>query len=114
MCGLAGLLTAEPLRAQDLSECARRMIAPIAHRGPDDSGVWTDEAAGLALGFRRLAILDLSPLGHQPMASASGRYVATFNGEIYNFGGLRAGLGGGGGPLRGRPPTEGRPAAFER
>src|SRR4051794_41907467 len=114
MCGFAGFLTTAPYAADELSELARRMIAPIVHRGPDDSGVWTDEAAGVAFGFRRLAILDLSPLGHQPMHSASGRYVAVFNGEVYNFGGLRAGLGGGGGPLRGRPPTEGRPAAFER
>ena len=89
MCGLAGVLTASGRSQAALADCARRMIAPIAHRGPDYSGLWTDETAGLALGFRRLAILDLSPLGHQPMRSPSGRYVAVFNGEIYNFRELR-------------------------
>lgn len=65
------------------------MIAPLSHRGPDDQGTWVDEERGVALGHRRLSILDLSPQGHQPMASASGRYVIAFNGEIYNFGQLR-------------------------
>jgi asparagine synthase (glutamine-hydrolysing) len=60
------------------------MADRIVHRGPDDSGVWCDADAGLALGFRRLSIIDLSSAGHQPMASASGRYVVAYNGEIYN------------------------------
>lgn len=68
------------------------MARTIAHRGPDDSGLWVDEAAGVALGHRRLSILDLSPAGHQPMVSASGRYVIAFNGEIYNHLELRADL----------------------
>jgi asparagine synthase (glutamine-hydrolysing) len=68
------------------------MAAAIAHRGPDDSGVWCDPEAGLALAHRRLAILDLSSAGHQPMASASGRYVIAFNGEIYNHLALRRDL----------------------
>ncbi|EIJ36607.1 asparagine synthase (glutamine-hydrolyzing) [Thiothrix nivea] len=66
-----------------------RMTSTLAHRGPDDSGLWIDREAGIALGHRRLAILDLSPEGHQPMASASGRYTLIFNGEIYNHQELR-------------------------
>src|SRR5204862_78394 len=74
---------------RELADMARRMIAPIEHRGPDDSGIWADADAGIAFGFRRLAIIDLSPSGHQPMWSPSRRYVATFNGEVYNFAELR-------------------------
>ena len=60
------------------------MTATLAHRGPDDQGTWVDPAAGIALGSRRLAIIDVSPDGHQPMCSTSGRYVIAYNGEIYN------------------------------
>jgi len=60
------------------------MAAALSHRGPDDAGVWAEPSAGVALAHQRLAILDLSAAGHQPMASASGRYVIAFNGEIYN------------------------------
>jgi asparagine synthase (glutamine-hydrolysing) len=80
MCGIAGLLGPG---ARD-GEIVRAMIAPIVHRGPDDEGVWIDQDAGIALGQRRLAIVDLSPAGHQPMESADGRFVIDFNGEIYN------------------------------
>ena len=114
MCGIAGILTTGAYGADLLAERARRMIAPIAHRGPDDSGVWTDERAGVALGFRRLAILDLSPHGHQPMSSPSGRFVAVFNGEVYNFAELRRELEGCGFRFRGRSDTEVILAAFER
>jgi asparagine synthase (glutamine-hydrolysing) len=65
------------------------MADTLAHRGPDDAGTWTDPAVGLALGFRRLAIVDLTPEGHQPMRSPSGRFVLLFNGVIYNFRELR-------------------------
>jgi len=61
----------------------------LAHRGPDDSGTWADAEVGVALGHRRLAIIDLSPEGHQPMVSACGRYVIIYNGEIYNFRAIR-------------------------
>lgn len=70
------------------------MAQALRHRGPDDGGAWVDERAGIALGFRRLAILDVSPRGHQPMFSADGRYVVVFNGEIYNFRDLRTRLEG--------------------
>lgn len=68
------------------------MTDPITHRGPDSSGLWTDAEAGIALAHRRLSIVDLSPHGHQPMLSPDGRFVLTFNGEIYNHGAIRAEL----------------------
>ena len=90
MCGLAGYFTSDALvNAQVLTA----MADSIRHRGPDDEGIWLDEAAGIGFAFRRLSILDLSPAGHQPMASASGRFVIMFNGEIYNHLDLRRELG---------------------
>ncbi len=68
---------------------SEKMANCLAHRGPDDSGVWVDSYQGIALGHRRLSILDLSPAGHQPMVSPSERYVIVFNGEIYNHMNLR-------------------------
>jgi asparagine synthase (glutamine-hydrolysing) len=114
MCGIAGLLTTAGFGGDELDAHARRMIAPIVHRGPDDCGVWTDERSGIALGFRRLAILDLSPHGHQPMWSPSGRYVAVFNGEVYNFASLRREMEQCGVQFRGRSDTEVVLAAFDR
>lgn len=69
------------------------MTNTMIHRGPDDSGTWTDLDAGIALGHRRLSIIDLSPLGHQPMHSHSERYVMAYNGEIYNFKAIKKELG---------------------
>ncbi len=92
MCGIAGFLGGGG-RA-DCAAVARSMAEAMHHRGPDDSGVWVDEGARIALAHRRLAILDLSPAGHQPMASTDGRHVIVFNGEIYNHQALRALLAG--------------------
>jgi asparagine synthase (glutamine-hydrolysing) len=90
MCGIAGCLEFDACRtANDLNALARAMATPLTHRGPDASGSWCDEAQGIALGFRRLSIIDLSPNGDQPMISHCGRYVMVFNGEIYNFRYLR-------------------------
>ncbi|MBA3666273.1 MAG: asparagine synthase (glutamine-hydrolyzing) [Sphingomonas sp.] len=85
MCGIAGLLGPDAAKP----DVVRRMTAVIAHRGPDDHDVWTDPEAGIALGHRRLAILDLSPHGHQPMHSADGRFVVSYNGELYNHTDIR-------------------------
>jgi len=84
MCGFAGFLLGQPGGLEGLEALATRMANAIAYRGPDDFGAWADAQAGIALGHRRLSIVDLSPAGHQPMASASGRFVMAFNGEIYN------------------------------
>lgn len=92
MCGLTGFFQLRALGSEVHTETVRRMADRLLHRGPDDEGVWVDEVAGIALAHRRLSILDLSPAGHQPMASASGRYVIAFNGEIYNHLDLRAAL----------------------
>lgn len=91
MCGIAGFLERGQL-SNGAARSAQRMADAITHRGPDDSGVWTDEQAGVALSHRRLAIIDLSQAGHQPMLSHSGRYAIVYNGEIYNFAELRAEL----------------------
>jgi asparagine synthase (glutamine-hydrolysing) len=90
------------------------MTAVLHHRGPDDDGVWTDPDAGLALGHRRLSIIDLSPAGHQPMPSPSGRYWIVFNGEIYNFQELRHELSSLGATFRGNSDTEVLLHAVER
>lgn len=90
MCGIAGFLESNLRSSPDvLREIATRMGNTLRHRGPDDGGVWADAEAGIAISMRRLAILDLSPAGHQPMQSNRGRYVLVFNGEIYNCEDLR-------------------------
>lgn len=129
MCGFAGFLLGLPGSLDNPKVFATRMADAIAHRGPDDSGVWEDPKLGLALGFRRLSIIDLSSAGHQPMVSSSGRFVISFNGEIYNHLELRAELdrgegftssnsngvsGNGEGTWRGHSDTETLLAGFEQ
>ena len=119
MCGITGFFEFHSCGARyDLRDVARRMSATLAHRGPDDTGVWVDESEGIALGHRRLSIIDLSPEGHQPMISCSQRYVMVFNGEIYNYRELRSclreGADGVGPVFRGSSDTEVMLGAFDR
>lgn len=88
MCGLAGFLDFSG-RYPELGEVAFRMASRLFERGPDDSGIWQDAESGIALVHRRLAIVDLSASGHQPMVSTSGRFVLVYNGELYNHTALR-------------------------
>lgn len=103
MCGITGVLYHDPARAAD-PELIGRMNRVLSHRGPDDSGVWTK--ANVGLGQARLSIIDLSPLGHQPMSNEDGTVWITFNGEIYNFAELREELIGKGHTFRSRTDTE--------
>ena len=112
MCGLAGFWTSRPHGREGASAIARAMTDRLAHRGPDGSGLWVDDAGGLALAHRRLAIVDLSDAGHQPMRSASGRYELVLNGEIYNHAALRAELPPQ--PWRGHSDTETLLAGIEQ
>src|SRR6185437_3657184 len=91
MCGIAGVLAPNGLDR----DCARTLGAMgqmLAHRGPDAADLWSDAPAGIGFAHRRLSIIDLSPHGAQPMHSACGRYVISYNGELYNFRELRAEL----------------------
>ncbi len=107
MCGFAGFIDLQPKRdAETLSGIARAMNDRIRWRGPDDEGTWVDERNGVALGHRRLSVIDLSPNGHQPMVSSCGRYVIIYNGEVYNFRELRAELAAGGKRFNGHSDTE--------
>src|ERR1700676_2732151 len=106
MCGIAGLWTRSEAEPRRLHASTKAMTDTLAHRGPDASGVWTDAAAGVGLGHRRLSILDLSPTGAQPMASPSGRFVVTYNGEIFNSPDLRRELEAAGARFRGTSDTE--------
>ena len=84
MCGFNGFFDPHRFRSDDAQAIVISMSNRLTHRGPNDEGTWVDGDVSIALGHRRLSILELSPAGHQPMISASGRYVIAFNGEIYN------------------------------
>lgn len=109
MCGICGFYDTEHRAAEDT---LARMTDKLVHRGPDDSSSWRDDRTGIGLGHRRLSILDLSPLGRQPMHSACGRYVIAYNGEIYNHRELRVELGDY--PFRSTSDTETILAAVSR
>lgn len=106
MCGIAGVLVSAGYARERLEREASAMADCMAHRGPDDHGLWSDLEAGIALTHRRLSIVDLSPAGHQPMTSADGRYVISYNGEVYNFQDLRPELEARGIIFRGHSDTE--------
>ncbi|NJB68942.1 asparagine synthase (glutamine-hydrolysing) [Desulfobaculum xiamenense] len=112
MCGIAGFLAFHPVDAASAEAVAGAMADSLAHRGPDDRGVWVDAASGVGLGHRRLSILDLSPAGHQPMRSRCGRYVVVYNGEIYNHLALRRELAPLGHSFSGGSDTQTMLAAF--
>jgi asparagine synthase (glutamine-hydrolysing) len=115
MCGFAGFFQqARCSSLEQMEAIAMAMAERLAHRGPDDSGVWADAEAGMAFGFRRLSVVDLSPHGHQPMHSSTGRYVIAFNGEIYNHRQLRRDLETFSVTFRGHSDTEVLLAAIEQ
>ncbi len=107
MCGIAGFLDPSgDLAGPAMAAIATAMADRLRHRGPDDAGVWVDQQAGIALSHRRLAIVDLSTAGHQPMLSPCRRYVVSYNGEIYNHQDLRRDLEAGGTVFKGHADTE--------
>ena len=89
MCGIAGYHDTSLPKEENLKIIGRKMGDAISHRGPDDSGIWIDNKFGLVFSHKRLSIIDLSRKGHQPMMSDSGRFIITFNGEIYNHNSIR-------------------------
>jgi asparagine synthase (glutamine-hydrolysing) len=113
MCGIAGIWRPRALEPVQLASTVEKMTARLRHRGPDGDGSWVDAERRIALGHRRLAIVDLTSAGAQPMHSASGRFVVTFNGEIYNFAAIRLALEARGATFRSTSDTEVLLAAFE-
>ena len=115
MCGFVGFIdSSSSMGHESMASLVERMTGPIIQRGPDDLGIFVQPASGVALGFRRLSILDLSPEGHQPMSSRDGgRYTMVFNGEIYNYQEIRDELLAKGHAFRGHSDTEVMLAAFQ-
>jgi len=105
MCGIAGSLQTG-ITPDEWERLLRSMTDTLVHRGPDDAGWWYDASGGIGLGHRRLSIVDLSPHGRQPMVSKSGRYIITYNGEVYNFNELRKELQPFGHNFNGHSDTE--------
>ena len=107
MCGIAGFLAGPSSGLErELADVSSAMNSCLRHRGPDDGGNWSDVEAGVALIHRRLSIIDLSPAGHQPMVSADGRFVISYNGEVYSHQPIAAELAAGGHKFRGHSDTE--------
>ncbi len=106
MCGIVGFLTFGPLNKQAATATLQNICDSIHHRGPDGDGLFVDPGLGVALGHRRLSIVDLSETGNQPMASTSGRYTTVYNGEIYGYLDIRAELLSDGVLFRGTSDTE--------
>ncbi len=116
MCGVAGfLIDSKSSSSVNFDLITKKMTDSIKHRGPNDSGCWNNPSEGIALGHRRLSILDLSDAGHQPMESSNGRYVIAFNGEIYNHLQIRSDIEKNNGNIswRGHSDTETILSAFE-
>ena len=116
MCGVAGfLMDSKSSSSVNFDLITKKMTDSIKHRGPNDSGCWNNPSEGIALGHRRLSILDLSDAGHQPMESSNGRYVIAFNGEIYNHLQIRSDIEKNNGNIswRGHSDTETILSAFE-
>ena len=90
MCGIVGFISSDS--NLQLEKSLKIMMETLSHRGPDDSGVWTDSSLGVAFGHKRLSVIDTSENGNQPMLSSCGRYLTVFNGEIYNHLSLRSKL----------------------
>ena len=114
MCGVTGFLDHRArLRTETMADVIDRMNGTLSHRGPDDAGTWIDAESGMALGHRRLAVIDLSPAGRQPMVSHGGGLVLAYNGEIYNMAPVARELARSGYRFRGRSDTEVMLAAIE-